>query len=223
MAKRYNLSAEPRTIIGKQVKQLRRKQILPANVYGHKVEATAISLALLDFKSVFKQAGETGLIDLQVHGEPQTRPVLINDTLVDPVTGALLHIDFYQVNLKEKLTATVPLEFEGESPIVKAKEGILLELLQEVEVESLPTNIPSSIVVDISNLTEVDQGIKVGDLPLPAGVEMQTDAEELVCKIETAQMAEEVVEEVVVPEGEEAAAGEEEAPAETSETDSGNS
>jgi large subunit ribosomal protein L25 len=219
MAKRYNLSADPRTVIGKQVKQLRRQQMLPANVYGHKVDATAVTISLPDFKAVFKQAGETGLIDLQVNGEAQTRPVLIHDTLVDPMSDALLHVDFYQVNLKEKLVATVPLEFVGESPIVKASEGILLELLQEVEVESLPTDIPSVIEVDISGLTEVDQGIKVGDLSLPTGVTMQTDVEELVCKIDTAQMSEEEAGETPEAEGEAADGGES---AETSETETGN-
>lgn len=190
MAKRYNLSADSRTVVGKQVKSLRRDGKLPANVYGHNVKATAVTVDAKEFAGVLKQAGETGLIDLKI-GEEKTRPVLIHDMLVDPVKGATLHVDFYQVNLKEKLTATVPLEYVGESPIVKTGEGILLELLQEVEVESLPTDIPSSIEVDISGLTEVDQGIRVSDLPLPEGVEMQTDGEELVCKIDTAQMAEE--------------------------------
>lgn len=190
MAKRYNLSADSRTVVGKQVKSLRRDGKLPANVYGHNIKATAVTVDAKEFAGVLKQAGETGLIDLKI-GEEKTRPVLIHDMLVDPVKGATLHVDFYQVNLKEKLTATVPLEYVGESPIVKTGEGILLELLQEVEVESLPTDIPSSIEVDISGLTEVDQGIRVSDLPLPEGVEMQTDGEELVCKIDTAQMAEE--------------------------------
>lgn len=191
MPKRYKLSAQPRTIIGKQVKQLRRQGSLPATIYGHKVESVAVTISTLDFANTFKVAGETGLIDVQINGEEVTRPVLIHDTLVDPASAAVLHVDFYQVNLKEKLIASVPLEFVGESPSVKNKEGILLELLQEVEVESLPTDIPSSIEVDISSLLEVGQSILVSDLSLPAGVEMKSDPEEMVCKIDTAQMAEE--------------------------------
>ena len=204
MAKRYSLSATPRIIFGKKVKQLRRANLVPANVYGHNVEPVAISLEQKPFLATFKKAGETGLIDLQIGEDKATRPALVHSVLLDPVSNAILHVDFYQVNLKEKLTATVPLEFVGESPIVKNKEGILLELLQEVEVESLPTDIPSSIVVDISILVEVDQGIVAGDLPLPAGVELQTEADEMVCKIDSALMAEEVVEEVVAPESVEA-------------------
>lgn len=218
MAQRYSLQAEARTLFGKQVKQLRRASMVPANIYGHNVDPIAISLPLTAFAAAFRQAGETGLIDLTIDGQA-ARPVLIHSTAVDPVHGQVLHVDFYQVNLKEKLIATVPLEFVGESPIVKNKEGILLELLQEVEVESLPTDIPSKIEVDVSGLTELDQGIHVGDLPVPAGVEMKTDTEELVCKIETAQMAEE--EEEVAPEGESTEA-EVEASADPSEDAPGN-
>jgi large subunit ribosomal protein L25 len=190
MQKRYAITATSRTVLGKKVKQLRRDGLVPANIYGRNVEPLAITLSELDFSKVYKQAGETGLIDISIASEGQSRPVLVHSLLRDPVYGQILHIDLYQVNLKEKLVAAVPLEFVGESPVVKNKEGILLELLQEVEVESLPTDIPSSIEVDISLLVEVDQGVHVGDLVLPAGVEMQTDAEELVCKIEPAQMSE---------------------------------
>jgi large subunit ribosomal protein L25 len=200
MAKRFNLNAENRMITGKKVKQLRRNGLVPATVYGRDVDAASVAVAAADFAATHRQAGETGLIDLQIEGEKASRPVLIHDMLVDPVTSHLLHVDFYQVNLKEKLTAAVPLEFVGESPMVKTNDGILLELLHEVEVESLPTDIPSSIEVDISILTEMDQGILVGDLPLPAGVEMKTDPEEMVCKIDAAQMSEEEVEEQSTPE-----------------------
>lgn len=222
MPKRYTLSAEPRTVVGKQVKQLRRNGQVPATIYGHKVDAVSVSVPSHEFAVTYRQAEETGLIDITIAGEEASRPVLIHDTLVDPMSGSLLHVDFYQVNLKEKLVAAVPLDFVGESPVVKASEGILLELLQEVEVESLPTDIPSSIEVDISNLTEVDQGILVGDLSLPTGVEMKTDPEEMVCKIETAQMAEEEEEVPATEEGEAAEGAEESATEEASEDTSGN-
>jgi large subunit ribosomal protein L25 len=195
MSQRFNLSAEPRTVLGKKVKQLRRDGLLPATVYGHKVDTQPVAVALVEFASTYKQAGETGLIDLQISGESSARPVLIHDMLEDPVTAKILHIDFYQVNLKEKLIATVPLEFVGESEVVKNNEGILLELLQEIEVECLPTDIPSSVEVNVSTLTEVDQGITAGELSLPEGVELKTDSEEMVCKVDEAKMSEEEIEE----------------------------
>ena len=196
MAKRLALSVEARTLFGNKVKQLRRQGSVPANIYGHKVEPTAVSVNLRDFQAAFKQVGETGLVDLRVDTEKAPRPVLIHSMLKDPVTDNILHVDFYQVNLKEKLTATVPLHFVGESPLVKSREGILLEMIQEVEVESLPTDIPSSIEVDTSTITELDGGIFVRELPVPENVEIKTDLDEMVCKVGSAQMAEEVEEEV---------------------------
>lgn len=212
MNKRYSLAVEARSLFGNKVKQLRRDGYIPANIYGHNVDPTAVSVEVREFHQIFKQAGETGLINLKISSESKARPVLIHSMLQDPVTGSVLHVDFYQVNLKEKLLATVPLHFTGESPLVKNKEGMLLEMLQEVEVESLPTDIPSSIEVDTSTITEMDGGIFVRDLVLPEGVEMKTDGDEMVCKVGAAQMAEEPEEEVVEGEDEvvesEEAAGE---------------
>ena len=212
MAKRHSLAVEARTVFGNKVKQLRRDGFIPANIYGHNVESTAVSVDGREFLSTFKLAGETGLVDIKISNEGAVRPVLIHSMLKDPVTGAILHVDFYQVNLKEKLTAAVPLHFTGESPLVKTKEGILLELMQEVEIESLPTDIPSSIEVDTASIVELDGGIFVRDLPLPAGVEMQTDGDEMVCKVAAAQMeeeSEEVVEDQAEGAEEESAANEE--------------
>src|SRR5690606_25553499 len=122
-------------------------------------DPVAISVELRSFHATFKAVGETGLVDVSISNESAPRPVLVHSMLKDPVTDAVLHVDFYQVNLKEKLTATVPLHYTGESELVKNKEGILLEMLQEVEVESLPANIPSSIEVDTSVIAEMDHGI----------------------------------------------------------------
>lgn len=216
MAKRYSLAVEARSLFGNKVKQLRREGLIPANIYGHNIESTAISVEAREFASIFKQAGETGLVDLKLSAEGKSRPALIHSMLQDPVTGAILHVDFYQVNLKEKLTAMVPLHFVGESPLVKSKEGMLLEMLQEVEVESLPTNIPSSFEVDTTVIEEIDGGIFVRDLVMPEGVEVKTDGDEMICKVGSAQMAEEV-EEVETEESEDSA----EADAEASEEASG--
>jgi large subunit ribosomal protein L25 len=196
MAKRHSLAVEVRTAFGNKVKQLRRDGLIPANIYGNKVEPVAISVETRPFQAVFRAAGETGLIDLALGEDKQTRPVLVQSLQRDPVTGTILHIDFHQVNLKEKLTAMVPLDFVGESDLVKNNEGMLLELLQEVEVESLPTEIPSSIEVDTAAITEMDGGIFVRDLKLPEGVEMKTDLDEMVCKVGAAQMSEVEDEEV---------------------------
>ncbi len=209
--KRHALTVEPRTVLGKQVKQLRRQGIIPANVYGHNVDSVAISIEGREFMSTLKAAGETGLIDLKVSSESKARPVLITSMLRHPVTDAVLHADFYQVNLKEKLTANVPLEFVGEPALVKTHEAMVQELLQEVEVECLPTDIPSSIEVDTTILTEINQGILVSQLTVPEGVEIKTDPEEMIVKLASAHIEEtkeELAEEAAAEEAKEDAAAE---------------
>lgn len=191
MPKRKTLKAEKRKVLGRRVKKLRREGILPGNIYGKSTNSTAVQIKGKEFEKLFAETGETEVIDLQIDKEKKTRPVLIRDIQVDPVTNSPLHIDFMQVDLTEKVEAPVPIEFINEAPAVKESKGILLELLSEIEVEALPTNLPLKIEVDISGLGKVDDAIAVADLKLPKGVGVKTDLKELVCKIEATKAEEE--------------------------------
>lgn len=213
----HTLQAEARKVVGRKVKQLRRDGVLPANIYGREVKSQSVQVKLADFLKTFEEAGETGLISLQVDGVEH--PVLIHNVQYHPITDAPVHADFFEVNLKEKVTATVPIEFTGESPIEKSQEGIVVPQLREVEVEALPTDLPENITVDVSELTEVGQAIKVADLKVDREkVEVKGDPEQIVVVIEEPAKVEEPV--VAAPvEGEEGAApAESEAPAEGGET-----
>lgn len=209
------LKAGKREILGRKVKKLRWEGILPANVYGKKVKSQALQVAIGDFKKIFASVGETGLVDLKTNG--QTRPVLIHNVQLDPVTDEPLHADFLQVDLKVKVTATVPIEFVGESPAEKTQEGIVVEQITEVEVEALPTDLPDQITVDISGLEKVDDAVYVKDLNVDRSkVELKEDPEGIVVNV--APPAKEEVapppEEVPGAEAEAAEAAEGEAPAE---------
>ncbi|MBM4402137.1 MAG: 50S ribosomal protein L25 [Candidatus Cloacimonetes bacterium] len=184
MPKRKILPAEKRKILGRKVKKLRGEGILPANIYGKNIASTAVQVGVKEFEKFFSEVGETEVIDLQVGKEKEKRPVLIRDVQVDPVTDNPLHVDFMQVVLTEKVEAAVPIVFVGEAPAVKEGRGILLELINELEVEALPTDLPSKIEVDISKLKDVGEGVSVEELKLPKKVEVKTEKEELVCKIE---------------------------------------
>jgi large subunit ribosomal protein L25 len=176
------LTAKSRKIFGRKVKKLRREGILPANLYGKKVKSQALELPVVDFLKVFKQVGETSLVDLKINS--QTRPVLIHNLQVHPVTDEPLHADFHQVSLKEKTTADVPVEIRGDAPAVEQKKGILIQPLDEIEVEALPTDFPEKFVVDISKLEEVDQAITVADLDYDKKkVKILADPGEMVVKI----------------------------------------
>jgi large subunit ribosomal protein L25 len=183
-AEKIELKAEKRAAFGRKIKKLRQVGILPANIYGKKVESQAIQVNLKEFFPIFEEAGETGVVELKVKGEAKPRPVLIHNVQLHPVTDQPLHVDFYQVDLKEKVVAEVPLEIVGEAPAVKEKLGILIQLLAEVEVEALPTELPDRLEVDISGLEKVDDAIMAADLKVPKGVELHLDAKELLAKIE---------------------------------------
>ncbi len=179
--KKHTLAAKPRTLVGRKVKNLRKSGFIPATVYGKKMKSVSVAVLSDDFSKVYKEAGETGLIDLALDGE--IRPVLVDNVQIDPVTSQTLHIEFHQVDLKEKVTAQVPLEIAGESSAVTQKLGVLLSVLDEVEVEALPTDLPEHITIDVSKLAQVNDEIKVSDLKAPHGVVINTDPTLTVVKI----------------------------------------
>lgn len=181
--KRLKLKAETRKILGKKVKKLRKEGILPANVYGKKIKSQALKLKLADFQKVYEEVGETGLIDLLIDQEKKTRAVLIHNPQVDPLTSDFLHADFHQVELKEKLKAEIPLVISGEAPAVLQKQGLLIQPLNSLKIEALPTDLPDEIKVDISGLAEVDQEIKVRDLVVGKKIAVLTDKNIVVAKI----------------------------------------
>lgn len=157
------LSAEKRTILGKKVKTSRREGKLPAVLYGGDEPSIPLFLNKTDFEKIYSQAGEATVIDLMLDGKKQD--ILISDVQTDPL-GKVIHADLRRVTAGEKITATVQIVAEGESPVVKSGEGILLVLLDEVEVEAYPRDLPPEIKIDVSGLTEIGQSIEVKDLPI---------------------------------------------------------
>src|ERR1035437_7821268 len=145
---RLSLIAEERKILGKKVKALRRDGKLPAHVFGKGVEGENVIVPSKEFLKTFKEAGQTGLIDLKI-GAEKVRPVLVREVQYDPVEGSLIHIDFFQVNLTQKVKVSVPIVLIGEQPgTVKLGEAIVLQTISEVEVEALPTDLVEKIEVD---------------------------------------------------------------------------
>jgi len=236
---RLSLHATERTLLGKKVKNLRKDGRLPGHVFGKGVESENVLVTKADFLKTFHLAGETGLIDLKI-GSEKVRPVLVREVQYDPVKDEPIHIDFYQVNLSEKVKVPLPLELTGEQPEkVHLGEAIVLQTLNEVEVEALPTDLIEKLEVDISSLKEIDDAITIGQLNYDREkLTIHAGSEEIVVKLapavsaeteklleeqaaeQAAQAAEVAAEEgaPVLAEGEsasaEATAGEETAPAE---------
>ena len=178
--KRYKLKVEERKVLGKQVKKLRRDGILPCNIYGKGIKSTAVQVPQKDFDAVYKEAGVTGLVDVELGDKVTT--VLIHNMQKD-FRGNVLHADFFQVNLKEKVKTMVPLEIVGEPKAVLDKIGLLMNILSEVEVEALPTDLPENIEVNVEHLANVDDQITVADLKIPAEVTILTEPEQVISKI----------------------------------------
>jgi large subunit ribosomal protein L25 len=187
------LVAEDRTVLGKKVKKLRREGLLPANVYGKGLDSHALQVKLSDFQAIFKEVGETGLVDLQFDGK--TKPVLVKNLQMNFRSNTPLHVDFYQVNLKEKIKTMIPVVLTGEAKAVTDKVGQLLQTLSEVEIEALPDELPENIEVSVEHLAALEEQLTVGDLKTPEGVTLLTDPGQVIAKI-----AELVVEEEPEPE-----------------------
>ena len=197
----HSLAAEKRTVFGKKLKTLRKSGILPANVTGKHIKSFSVQVKLDEFRKVFAEAGETGLVGLEV--DSQAYPVLIHEIHWDPVYGTPLHADFLEVDLTEMVEATVPIEIVGDSPAVRAEEGVLVQQMHEVQVEALPTDLPEKIEVDISALEKADDNITVSQLLVDRSkVEIKEDDSERIVVSIAPPAKEEVVEEAPVLEGE---------------------
>lgn len=216
---RISLNAEERVVLGKKVKQLRKAGKLPAHVFGKGLDSEHVSVDIKSFLKTFDEVGETGLIDLKISklaadavDSEKIRPVLIRDVSYDPVKGQPLHIDFYQVNLSEKVKVSVPIELIGEEPErVHLGEAIVLQTLNEVEIEALPTDLPEKLEADISNLKEIDDALTLAQLNVDREkITINADQEEIVVKLAPAVSAEmkELLEEQAAETAEAAAKGE---------------
>lgn len=201
--KRDSLVATKRTITGKQVKHLRRDGILPANLYGKGIDSQAVQLPIGDFKKIYNEVHETGVVDLKVEGMDAV-PILIKNVAIHPTTYEPLHADFYKVNLKEKVRATIPIVAVGEPKAVTDKIGVLLQTLNEVEVEALPTDLPESIEVNVENLVNIDDSLTLADAKIPTGVEITAEPTEMIFRI--GELVSEEVEELAEEEAAEAEA-----------------
>jgi large subunit ribosomal protein L25 len=197
------LAAEKRTVIGKQVKQLRRQGWVPGIMYGHDFDPVPLQFEERSLRQVLSSVGGSQLIGVKVKGNKQPEMALIRDVQRDPIKGTFLHVDFYRVKMTERLTAEVPLIITGGSPVIEAREGILLQGVTSIEVECLPGDLVDAIEVDLSDLVEIDQGIYVRDLAVPAGIDVLTDRDEMIVRIvpleEEELLEEEEVEEELIP------------------------
>lgn len=186
------LKAQSRNQLGKSVKTLRKGGFLPAVVYGEGVPSQPVAVSFKAFMAALNAAGESTLVALDVDGKAFN--VLIHDVSYDPVSDMPIHADFHAVRMDKVIRTHVPLEFAGESPAVKDDAGVLVRVVQELEVEALPQNLPHELIVDLSLLATIGSTLHVKDIALPAGVTLLADLDETIAVVDAPRSEEAIAE-----------------------------
>lgn len=173
------LSATKRT--NEKPEALRAEEKIPAVFYGAGSAATPIVVSFKEFTKVFREAGETTPIVLDVDGTKVN--VLVHDIQLDPRAHTPSHVDFLIIDMKKETEVAVPLVFTGVEDAEKNAAGTLVKVLHEVEVKALPADLPHEITVDVSGIMTQEDKVLAGDLKLPKGVSLVTDTEEVVALV----------------------------------------
>jgi large subunit ribosomal protein L25 len=187
------IEANQRSVIGKQVKALRRSGLLPAIMYGIGMEPQTLELPAHETELILQNVSGSTLIDLKVG--KKTHKVLVREVQREVISRKPIHVDFLEVAMDVTIRAVVPIELIGEAPAVRDLGGVLVSGLNDIEVEALPSNLPDRISVDLSGLLTIDDSISVGDLEVEEGVTILTDPDEAIANV-VYQMEEEEPEEI---------------------------
>ena len=206
------LELEPRQVLGKKVKQLRRLGIIPIHLYGPGVDSRSLQCQARTLIQVLTLAGGSSPISVSIQGESGTQLAFAREIQWDPRRDSIFHVDLLVAEADRPVTAQVSIVLTGESPGARMAGGTIMHQLRQLEVQALPLEMPAQAEVDLATLTEPDGVIRVGDIAMPSNVSVLTDSDEVVVRIELPRAEiEEVVEEAEeAPAEGDAPAGEEE-------------
>ena len=183
------LELEPRVVLGKKVKQLRRAGTIPVHLYGPGIEPRPLQCEQRQLLRALAQAGSTNPVNLSVQGEAGESLAFAREIQWSPMRGELLHVDFLAVSVTEKITAQVPINLVGESPAARETGGSVAQALYFLDVEALPLEIPNEVVIDLSVLVETNSVVRAGELPLDGNVTMVTDPDAMVVRVDAGRLA----------------------------------
>jgi large subunit ribosomal protein L25 len=184
------LQVAPREVLGKKVKALRRGGHTPANIFGHKIDSTAVQADTVELIHLLRGMSKNAIVNLTVEGEASSRTVVVRDVARDPVRGTVLHVDFFQVSMTEKMRAEVPVVLTGTSDAVSTYGGVLLQMIDTIAVDALPGDIPGEFNVDVSVLTELEQSVHVRDLHIDESkITVHTDPDVVVARVAAPRLA----------------------------------
>ena len=186
------LICKTREVLGKKVAALRRQGIVPVHLFGHGIDSLSLECDTKELKGVLAQSGGTRLIDMKVD-KAKSKKVLVRGIQRNPIKGDLLHVDFYQVNMEEKVKIEIPIHFVGEAPALKNVKGtVLSHEITHVNVECLPDAIPDRIEVELGSLINEGDAIHVKDITAPAGTTIVDHPGQLIARVSVPKVREEV-------------------------------
>lgn len=191
------LLAKIRQDTKKKAKALKEKGLLAAVVYGPKLKALSLEVDFKEFKKIYKEAGESSLIELRLPGLKKEYSVLIYEIQKDPISDEPIHVDFYQTSLTKEVEAEVPLVFEGEAGAAKELGGTLVRNISELRVKSLPQNLPKEIKISIESLKTFEDKILIQDLKLPKEIKILKEPDEVIVLVTPPEKVEEELEKPV--------------------------
>jgi large subunit ribosomal protein L25 len=193
------LQVSKREILGKKVRFLRRQGITPLHLFGHDIESLALQCDTDALQRMLAQSGHAALVALKLGNEKRRRTVVVREIQRGPRRGELLHVDFYQVRMAEKIKVEVPVVLVGEAPASRARGNTLLQELNTLTVECLPSEIPASVELDLSALTDPEQVIRAKDVEVGEEIAVLNDPELVVVRI-ISRPEEKIEEEVIAKE-----------------------
>jgi large subunit ribosomal protein L25 len=177
------LNAQPRTVVGKQVKALRREGNVPAVLYSRRGDPVILQANNRELLRVLTRAGGSRLVRLNIAGAKDAPLALVREVQREPIKGTVLHVDFFGVSMTEAIKVEVPIRYEGTSPAVTRNEGVLIHAMDSIEIECLPGDLIDTVTIDVSTLEKVGDVISVSDLKVPATVKLLADGETTVARV----------------------------------------
>ncbi len=184
-----SLELQKREVSGNKNKALRRSGVTPAHLFGHGVKSQPLQGATAELEGAIRHAGRSRLIGLKIGEEKRARNVLVREIQRHPGTGLLLHVDFFQVRSKERMTAEIPVHVVGDAPVLQSKVNSLVVEIPHLNIECLPSRLPSRIDIDVSGLKASDDVVRVRDVKTAEGIVVLNDPELAVVKVEVERKA----------------------------------
>jgi large subunit ribosomal protein L25 len=184
MTQRAILQVQKREALGKAVKIIRRQGLVPGNLYGKGKASQPVQMNAHELTRFIATHGPATLIDLHLDGDKKGEIVMVQQIQREAVSHAIQHVDFLQIQMSKPIRLHIPIRIEGEAPAVTRENGVLLYILESVEVEALPAKLPEALSIDISDMEELKSIRHVSDLQVPPDVTLLTSLDEVIIKIE---------------------------------------